>query len=105
MNLPTIDSYGNYSSSNYGVNSLVVTLGDLEIYYSYKTIIAIRCYHLSQENGHYSNFFVSKNYWAQTTGKHLNWIDNGDKSTRLDREDFEKIVAEALTAHNIEVEK
>ena|SRR3990167_1321723 len=102
MQLPTIDNYGRYSSDNYGVNSLVVRLGDLELYYSYKTIVAVRCFHLSQENGHYSNFFVHENDWAQTTGKHLNWIDNGDKKTRLNDGDFQKVLQEALKAHKIE---
>jgi hypothetical protein len=105
MQLPTIENYGNYSSNNYGVNSLKVELGDLILWYSYKTIIAVRCYHLSQENGHYSNFFVSKNYWGNTTGKHLNWIDNGDKKTRLEDNEFQKILKEALEAHKVEVEE
>jgi hypothetical protein len=35
-----------------------------------------------------NEFHIIKNYWGNTTGKHLNWI-NSDKSIREDKETFE----------------
>ena len=78
----TIESYGNYSNSNYGSHCLRVKLetGD-SLYYSYKTLIAFDCP---------DGLIVSKNYWGPTTGKHLNWI-NGNKNSRLNRDAFDDL--------------
>lgn len=74
-------SYGDYSSNNYGVNSLVFTdYNGNQFYYSYKTLVAF------YTDG---KLFVIKNYWNTTTGKHLNWIDDGDKKNRLTQEEFD----------------
>lgn len=91
--LPTIRSYGDYSSSNYGVNSLRVDFNTISLFYSYDTIIAF-----IDDNG---NRKVIKNYWSTTTGKHLNWIDDGDKKSRLDKEEFGLALQELLTKHNL----
>ena len=40
---------------------------------------------------------VRENDWGPTTGKHLNWIDNGNKEHRISGEEFEKQLAEALS--------
>lgn len=71
-------SYGNYSSSNYGVNSLVFEDGRNSFWFSYETLVAFRI------NG---EFHIVKNYWGPTTGKHLNWI-NGNKDKRETMEEF-----------------
>lgn len=55
---------------------------NIKVYFSYKTVIAI-------EMG--SNLYISDNIWSNTTGKHLNDIDP-DKSKRLPRAEFEKIL-------------
>ena len=101
MQLPTIENYGNYSSDNYGVNSLKVTMGDLQLWYSYETIVAFACSHFRDK---FDNcpLVVTKNTWGNTTGKHLNWIDGGRKEARIDREDFEKYLAQALQSHGVE---
>ncbi len=88
--LPEISSYGEYSSNNYGVNSLMVDLGTIELYYSYRTIVAF----ITIETG----LVISKNIWGTTTGKHLNWI-NPDKSKRIKYDDFQVQLQSALTAH------
>lgn len=77
---PTFETYGNYSSSNYGANALVFTdpKGNM-FYYSYKTLIAFT---------HGGTLTIRKNDWGGTTGKHLNWI-NRDKTKRIDGEAFE----------------
>lgn len=75
----SIESYGDYSSDNYGVNSLRFTdeKGN-RYYYSYNTLIAFKIG---------GEFHIIQNYWGTTTGKHLNWI-NKDKSIREDKETF-----------------
>ena len=81
--LPSFESYGDYSSSNYGVNALVFSDGKgQQFYYSYKTLVAFYA--------HASGLVVRRNDWAQTTGKHLNWI-NSDKSDRVDSDEFQKL--------------
>ena len=72
-------SCGNYSSDNYGVNSLCFEEDNGDKYYfSYKTLVAFKI------NG---EFHIIKNYWGNTTGKHLNLI-NADKSIREDERVF-----------------
>ena len=89
--LPKITSYGNYASDNYGVNSLRVVLKTLILYYSYETIIA---YEDNQDG-----LVVHQNVWGVTTGKHLNWIDNKNKKSRLDGCKFDEMLQAALNRH------
>ena len=73
-------SYGNYASSNYGVNALMVQdVNKVLYYFSYKTLVAFE--HVS------TGLVISENIWGNTTGKHLNWIDD-DKSKRVNTETF-----------------
>lgn len=93
--LPTISSYGEYSSSNYGANSLTVRFSSgLQLWYSYETIVAFK-------KDWSSPLVVRQNDWSTTTGKHLNWIDGGDKKSRLKGEDFEKALTETLAAFGL----
>ena len=86
--LPSFRNYGQYSSDNYGVNSLAFDLGSIEIFFSYQTPVAF----ITAKTG----LVVRENDWSTTTGKHLNWIDNGDKKARITGEEFEKRLQEAL---------
>lgn len=90
----SISGYGNYSSRNYGVNCLLVSVGNLDLYFSYKTVIAFR----SSEHG----LVIRENDWSSTTGKHLNWI-NPDKKIRISSEEFEKLLAKTLEKHKLTV--
>ncbi len=90
MDLPGFDSYGQYSSSNYGVNALKFWVGSYAVYFSYRTPVAF-----SGPATDY-NTVVSENKWGSTTGKHLNWIDGGNKKSRLDRKEFERQLAAAI---------
>jgi len=58
---------------------------DLRVYYSYTTPVALMI------DGHLK---VSQNQWSITTGKHLTWIDGGDKvkKLRLKPEEFNELV-------------
>jgi len=88
MELPTINNYGNYSSSNYGAHSLVVTISGVTVWFSYSTPIAFQ-----DPEG---NRVVRQNDWGPTTGKHLNWIDGGDKAARVTGQEFERLYAELV---------
>ena len=87
MSLPRFRSYGDYSSDNYGVNSLEFTIGNLSVYFSYKTPVAF--------SHPKTGLVIRKNDWGTTTGKHLNWICN-DKSKRISGEEFERKLEEVL---------
>lgn len=77
----SIENYMDNSSKNYGVNSLHVTIGTLDLYFSYSTVVA----YCTEIGG----LFVSENIWGPTTGKHINKI-NSNKQIRLPRKEFEK---------------
>ncbi len=89
-----IRNYGEYSSKNYGAHSLEVDIGNLTLYFSYDTVIAF-----SDGQGRK----VSENAWGTTTGKHLNWIDGGDKKSRLPRKQFEAELNKVLKQHKLVV--
>ena len=84
-----IGTYGNYSyntsqsyvksrASKWSANGVI-------FYKSYDTIIAFK----TMDN----LLKVCENCWSSTTGKHLNWLDGGNKKNRLDRETFQKELA------------
>jgi hypothetical protein len=86
--LPKISNYGQYSSDNYGVNSLRVDVGPLAIWFSYTTPVAF------QLDGRAR--VVRQNQWGPTTGKHLNWIDGNSHKSRVTSDEFERLFDEAL---------
>lgn len=80
MKKPSYFVYGDYSNDNYGVHTLCFTdTNGNDFYYSYQTLVAFRCR---------EGLFVRQNVWGSTTGKHLNWIDGGEKKERLTEEAF-----------------
>jgi hypothetical protein len=83
LSLPTIRCYGDYASGNYGAHCLRVTVGPITVWYSYTTPIA---FHVGQNER-----VVRVNDWQQTTGKHLNAIDGGNKKSRVSGEEFERL--------------
>jgi len=91
-NLPTFESYGRYSSDNYGAHTLRIhfDLPDASpvcVWFSYTTPVAFAI------RGQRT---VRVNEWGPTTGKHLNWIDGGDKAARVSGEEFQRMYSEAL---------
>jgi hypothetical protein len=91
--LPTIENWGKYTNNNYGFNTRLVKTGNINLYYSYDTIVA-----------YYDNvdgLVVSKNKWGVTTGKHLNWIDGGNKQARKDYATFSAMLAAARERHGL----
>ncbi len=63
--IPTFEKYA-------GPSSLHIQIGALGLWYSYDTVVAF--YHPSTGRR------VRVNAWGPTTGKHLNAIDDGDKT-------------------------
>ncbi len=88
-------NYGNHSSSNYGAHTQRISIGDLTLWFSYETVVAFRA------PGHLRR--VCENVWSTTTGKHLNWIDGGNKAERLPSEEFDKELAAVLKKHKLSV--
>ena len=66
-------------------------MGEMTYWFSYKTCIA------AQREGFPA--MVRENEWGPTTGKHLNWIDDGDKSARLSGDDFQKALAQSCPSN------
>ena len=56
---------------------------DLTVYFSYETMIGFKV------DGQFPT--VRENVWGPTTGKHLNYIDGGDKSSRVDKTEFNRL--------------
>lgn len=58
-------------------NFCIVRLPSVQVAFSYETPIAFAA------GGEWK---VRQNHWSATTGKHLNYLDNGEKKDRLDDE-------------------
>jgi len=83
MNLPTIRTYGRYASANYGAHCLRVDLGNVTVWYSYRTPIAFRV------RG--ADTVIRENDWGPTTEKHMRWIDTDRfMASRIPGEEFER---------------
>lgn len=76
----TIESPQSYC----GKNSSMFKVGGVTFYFSYKTCIAFETPEGEQ--------VILKNYWSNTTGKHLNAI-NPDKKIRVNQLTFDKLIA------------
>lgn len=83
MQLPTFDSYGTYSSDNYGAHTMRFHFGPVTVWYSYKTVVAFRV-----DGGPYRVLDYTD---SKTTFKHLNMIDGGNKAGRLSATEFQKL--------------
>ena len=88
MSLPTIWNYGPGSPKS---NCMGVSVGGIDIYFSYTTPVAIR-------RG--SELVVRQNNWGPTTGKHLNSIDDGARGDRVGVDEFQKTCREWLSDPN-----
>ena len=82
---------GNYLDSS--PNTIRVTVGSLDIYFSYSTPVAYR----TPEEG----LVVAQNCWSRTTGQHLTAIDHGAKEKRIGCEEFSKKLDDVLRKHGL----
>ena len=87
--LPQFETYGNYSSNNYGAHALRFIGPDGSCFwFSYQTLVAFSKPGFGR--------IVCENQWGPTTGKHLNWIDGGAKNRRVSASDFQRLYKEAF---------
>lgn len=70
----------NISINHQANNFTELALGDLTIWFSYRTPIGF----MFPGEGR----VVRVNEWGPTTGKHMNKIDDGDKTSRINGEEF-----------------
>jgi hypothetical protein len=63
-------------------NLTCVETNGVEVWFSYQTPVAFRA------NG---RLVVRENVWSNTTGRHLNLIDNGNKKERVSGEEFNRL--------------
>lgn len=66
-----------------------VTIGDVELWFSYRTLIAFR-------TPTSCGTIVRENDWGPTTGRHLNYLC--DKSERVSNGEFAQLVGQHLGA-------
>lgn len=85
--MPSWSCYGPYSG-NYGVHTLRFDIGGYTFWYSYKTLVAFRA------PSH--PLVVHQNDWGPTTGKHLNAIDGGKKTSRVDADTFKRLLKDLV---------
>ena len=78
---------------NRNTKQITVEIGDLDLYFSYNTIVAFR--------SPFSGFVISENIWSMTTGRHLNEIDP-DKTKRINNTKFLIKLVETLQYYNLE---
>ena len=89
ITLPSFESYGQYAGDNYGAHTLRFWLPDGSwIAFSYKTPVAFYTHKTGKR--------VRVNEWGPTTGKHLNWLDDGNKDSRIPGDQFEAEMAESF---------
>ena len=79
MSLPTISTNGSFTT---------IVNGKTTLWFSYSTLIGFAV------NG---QRFVQENQWGNTTGKHLNAIDGGNKKLRVSAEEFERKYNELMS--------
>ena len=87
-------NYGQYSSSNYGAHSIQTRIGNVTLWFSYNTVVAF-------SDGYGRK--VCENVWGAITGKHLDWIDGGNKKSRISSEEFDKQLKWMLEVHSLTV--
>lgn len=84
---PPIIKIGYYKQTRSGNGARYVEIGPLTIWFSYSEVIAF------QIGG--EPRVISRNYWGNGTGAHLNLIDR-DKSKRVEADEFKARLAEVL---------
>ena len=86
MNKPEVTYYGQTKTPQ--TNARREDYQGLTLWYSYRSIIAFREANKPR--------VVIENIWNTTTGKHLNWIDGGDKNARLEYHEFQNQLKAAM---------
>lgn len=74
-------------------NFTEVTMGEVTVWFSYSTPVAFMAPGYGK--------VVRENVWGQTTGKHLNYVDGGNKSARVSEEAFAVRLDDALAGREV----
>lgn len=91
MSSVSISNYGNTETKQH--NTIRVDMGPVTVWFSYTTPVAFQA-------GYGTEIVVRENEWGPTTGKHLAWIDGGDreaKKARVSGEEFERRLSEIMS--------
>ncbi len=89
MAVPKAECYYTYNHENYGANAMMISFGELQIYFSYKTPIAF----YSPMDG----WFARKNDWGPTTRKHIRAAtSDASGCVTLDGHTFEMALEEEI---------
>lgn len=78
MEIPKVNNYYFGQSGVPQANAIAITIKDITLYFSYKTLVALK-----DDNG----LIISENLWGNTTSRHLNAIEPSEKP-RMKRNDF-----------------
>ena len=68
--LPSCSSYKSHANRNYGVNTVRVDIGELTVWFSYRTPIAFMIG---------ARFVMRPNRWGPTTGRHMALLRGADR--------------------------
>ena len=85
-----------FYNENTAKNAPYLEINGVTFFFSYSTLVGVR--YISEGR---QKTAVIKNYWGNTTGKHLNWIDNGNHGERLENTAFEEEAKKAMQAAGI----
>lgn len=85
MQLPSISSYVQPAK----VNAMRVDLPEVTVWFSYRTPVAFQARGFER--------VVRENDWGPTTGKHLNAIDGGNKKSRVNAQEFQRLWSQQIT--------
>ena len=97
MNSPTDIPKISVSHNTPGANQHRVSIGNLEIAFSYDTPIGVR---MDSE----SAWTMRENTFGTTTGRHMSALDGGSteaKAVRLAPEDFDEHLTDVLSHHGL----
>ena len=76
-----------------GTNAVCVSIGQIDLYFSYKTVIAFRAPGFG--------LVISKSHWGPTTGRHLNAISRESEHPRLSPDEFKKTLLDMMASFGL----
>ena len=83
-------------------NFVIVYTPNCDLAFSYETLVGVQGF-LRQSGDkdayQFRQWLVAENEWGPTTGKHLNWLDNGYKGDRVPQAEVERVAAELITGN------
>lgn len=79
-------TFGFYNK-NSARNAPYIEINGITFYFSYSTLVGVLFD---------STMYVLQNPARTTTGKHLNWLDNGNHQNRLDEKEFDAMTTLAM---------